>query len=251
MLILISPTKQMKTNTQMVAKTIPKLVRNTNVILSHLKELSVEEVMRLMKVKEAIAKENVERFQKMKFDLEGTPALYTYDGLQFKHMLLEQLDEDGRMHLYNSVRILSGFYGVVEPMDSIYPYRLEMQAGLTITDMKNMYEYWGATLANHLEKEVSTHVEPLLLNLASKEYEKAVRPHLQSYPMITVTFKIEKDGKLKTESTQVKMARGAMIYFLGNEQISTLDGVKKFQESGYCYDERLSSKEELVFVKRG
>ena len=251
MLILVSPTKTMRTDGKRRPTGLPALCTHSEKILEELKKLNEQEIQNLMKVNEKIAKENKERFQHIKFDEHGTCALETYDGLQFKSIQLEELDEEAWDYLQTHMRILSGLYGAVRPLDAIYPYRLEMQAKLSVDGSKNLYTYWHDAIANHCLDVCKDDDTPVLLSVASKEYEKAIQPYVPKEKFIQLVFKIEKQGKLKVESTQAKMARGAMIAFLAKSKAQTLDDVKKFDTDGYAYEEELSDETSLVFVKRG
>lgn len=241
----------MRTDGKRIPTDIPALCTYSKPILETLQTLDAEEIQTLMKVNEKIAKENQERFQQIQFDKRGTCALETYDGLQFKSIQLDTLDEEAWNYLQSHMRILSGFYGAVRPCDAIYPYRLEMQAKLAVDGQKNLYAYWKDRIAKHCLEACEHDETPMLLSVASKEYEKAIQPFVPKEKFIQLVFKIEKQGKLKVESTQAKMARGAMIAFLAKSKAQTLDDVKKFDTDGYAYEEELSDETSLVFVKRG
>ena len=247
MIIIISPTKQMKMKEKQETNAVPVFVKESKKIVEVLKNLTIEDIQKLMKVNEKIAKENLLRYQSIAFDQHGSCAIHTYHGLQFQYMQLETDEQLAYVQQY--VRILSGLYGVVRPMDSIYPYRLEMQAPLSIGSVKHIYDFWGNQLANELTRELVSHEEPYILNLASKEYEKAVLPYIDNNQVIHIMFKLNRNGNLKTESTQVKMARGRMIHYLSLHQIVKLKDVKLFHEDGYQFKEELSDVTHYVFVK--
>lgn len=247
MLIIVSPTKQMKWCKDHLPQDLPILSKKSQMILEELYKLDKDKIMALMKVNEKIALENLERYKKIHFDKNGSCALFTYQGLQFQRMNIQ--NEEQITYLQEHLRILSGLYGVIRPLDSIYPYRLEMQAKLPVNGSKDIYAFWKDTIASSLQKELTHHKLPIILNMASKEYEKAVLPYLPDDSYITLTFKIRKQGKLKVESTQAKIARGAMIHYLSTHHIETLEGVKEFHEEGYQFMKELSNEQEFVFVK--
>lgn len=249
MLILLSPTKTMKTSGIHAAAAVPRFLEETKKILTALQQLSLEELASLMKIKEALALENQKRFSSMRFDQMGTCALEAYDGLQYKTIEAGTLKEKEWQYLQEHLRILSGFYGVVKPLDSIYPYRLEMQTKLQVEGAAHLYAFWGNRLAQSCLEELKGHKSQLLLNLSSKEYEKAIAPYVKKEMLVQVIFRIEKEGKLKTGSTQAKQARGAMLRYLADIQAETLEDVKGFDRNGYLYEEGLSTQRELVFVK--
>ena len=251
MLILVSPTKTMRTDGRRKPTNKPSLCIYSEKILEELKKLNEQDIQHIMKVNEKIAKENKERYQNIRFDQKGTCALETYDGLQFKSIQLDRLDEKAWDYLQQHMCILSGLYGALKPFDAIYPYRLEMQTKLEVEGSKNLYTYWKDTIANHCLDICKDDITPILLSIASKEYEKAIQPYVPKEKFIQLVFKIEKQGKLKVESTQAKMARGAMIAFLAKTKAQTLDDVKKFDMDGYAFEETLSNETSLVFVKKG
>ena len=246
MLIITSPTKQMKINTTSKPISVPCFQDKSSYLLNHLQSLTFGEIKQIMRTNDTITQETTRRFQEIKFDLEGSCAIQTYCGLQFQYMQIEEAIQFA--YLQRHLRILSGFYGLLKPYDSIYPYRLEMQARIALDGGKDLYTYWNTQIAQALDDELSSHEVPVLLNVASKEYEKACISYMNS-KVITLTFKIRKQDKLKTESTQVKMARGRMIHYLSMNQVNTLDQVRSFHEDGYQFMEELSTEQEYVFVK--
>lgn len=250
MLYIISPTKTMKTDGIFTPTATPFFWQYAKDILQELQKCSACELMKLMHIKESMAILNQERFSQIQFDLQGHCAIESYDGLQFKYMQVKKRSEEELAYLQQHLRILSGFYGVVKPFDSIYPYRLEMQCKLAVNDKKDLYAYWQDHLAQALLKEISTHKDKHLLNLASKEYEKAIRPYFPREYWIDAIFQVEKNGKRKVEATQAKMARGTMIQFLATHHIETLEDVYKFQEDGYCLDKERTGKQQIVFYKK-
>lgn len=249
MLILLSPTKTMKTDGPHKPTGIPCFLEKTKELLTAVQQLSLEELSSLMKIREPLALENQKRFAAMRFDQMGTCALEAYDGLQYKAAEIATLSEKEWQYLQAHLRILSGFYGLLRPMDSIYPYRMEMQARLRIKNAPHLYAFWNDLLAQRCLAEMKDHKTKLLLNLSSKEYEKAIVPYVEKELFVQVVFRIEKNGRLKTESTQAKQARGQMLRYLAEVQAETLEDVKGFDRNGYAYEEALSKEQELVFVK--
>ena len=246
MKVILSPTKQMKP-ADMLPLQLPYFIQDSAAICDKLKQYRMEELCKLMKINEKIAKENIQRYQNMTFDITGSPALYTYSGLQFKYMKAQEFSQDEAAYAQECIRILSGMYGILRPMDAIQPYRLEMQTRLQIGNHKDLYAYWGERLAQFLRAEEGEH--PCVINLASKEYAKAVLPYLSKGSCYTVTFYIEKEGRLKTESTQVKMARGLMANWIITHRIFDAVQLTKFDADGYAFVRELSGSDELVFVK--
>ena len=251
MLYIISPTKTMKTTTHYKPSAMPQLWEKAELLLANIKMLTVEDIMHFMHVKEALAIQTKQRFDQLSLHENGYCAIEAYDGLQFKYMQMEDLAMSELSYLQEHLRILSAFYGIVRPFDSIQPYRLEMQCKLKVQDYNDLYAYWQDTLAKVLLKEVHTHKEKYLLNLSSKEYEKAIRPYIPKEQWIDVIFQVEKKGKRKVEATQAKMARGRMVHFLAQRQVETLAEVYQFQEDGYQLDKERTGNQQIVFYKKG
>lgn len=250
MLILISPAKTMCAKGKREPVSIPVLYEKSKELLDTIQFYNVEDIMKLMKVKEPIAKETKKKFQEMHFDMQGVCALESYDGIAFKSMQLDMLDRNAWEYLQQHLRILSGFYGMVKPMDSIYPYRMEMQLRLPVKEHKHLYGFWKDEIAQACRNDLKNHKEQILVNLASKEYEKVVLPYVEKKQILSIRFLIEKNGVLKTESTQVKIARGRMVSYMAKQQVETKEELKNFKEDGYVYEEHLSGEQEFVFVKR-
>ena len=249
MLFIVSPTKTMKTDGCITPCGCPCFLTESKQILTTLQHFSEDEIARIMKVNEKIAQQNKQRYQEMKFDEHGKCAIESYDGLQFKYMHFASLTAVQQAYLQEHMRIISGFYGVVAPMDSIYPYRLEMQAKISVDGYANLYDFWGAKIADELKRLVAAQKTPYIINLASKEYEKAIRKYFDQTQIIDVHFLVEKNGKRKSEATAAKMARGEMIHFAACHQIDEIKDLCKFDGNGFCYDEKASSKTSLVFYK--
>lgn len=248
MIVICSPSKQMRVCKELHAKRIPDFQDTSKKIVDTLKTLSLQDIQKLMKVNEKIASENLERYQKITFDLYGTPAFMAYQGLQFKYMDIASFDDAQWVYVENHIRMISGLYGVLHPFDSIYPYRLEMQCKLTVGDKTDLYALWSKRLADYLIRSAGEDKNSAILNLASKEYAKAVVPYLKVH-VVTCTFLIMKNNGFKSESTQVKIARGQMVKFLVQQGITHIEDVKRFQENGYSYDEGRSDDHEYVFIK--
>ena len=175
-----------------------------------------------------------------------SPALLTYEGIQYKYMSPDSFSEDEFNYVKSHLKILSGFYGVLNPFDGVVPYRLEMQAKLKIDNNKNLYEFWG----NSLYKEITKNSN-VILNLASKEYSKAIEKYLSKDDIfITCIFGELKDDKIKVKATEAKMARGLMVRYLASNNIENIEDVKNFSELSFKYSEELSTDKEFVFIKQ-
>ena len=149
--------------------------------------------------------------------------------------------------LQDRLRILSGLYGILKPLDLIQPYRLEMGTKLNVGEANNLYKFWDSSLADSLNNEMNE--GDLLINLASAEYFKAVPKKILTSPMITPIFKEFKNGDYKIVMTYAKRARGLMVRYIIDNNINTIDELKGFDTEGYLYTESLSTESELVFTR--
>lgn len=246
MKVIISPSKTMVECVECNrALSLPNNAKETNEIMKRLKELTVEDIRQLMKINDRLAELNKSRYDTIKLDTNGNPAILSYDGLQYKNMQLDKFTEDEIEFLDNHIRIISGLYGVLKPFNSIYPYRLEMQSKIQIGDATCLYDFWNSNIYKTLEKETDT-----IINLASLEYSKIIKPYIQKdMNYITCVFKVKKGDKLKVESTASKIARGQMIHYIIKNKIDRAPRLKDFNYDGYSFMEELSTKEEYVFVK--
>lgn len=243
-------------------------------ILQQLRLKSYEELKALWCCNAQLAKLNFERVQKMDLEEQLSPALLSYEGLQYQYMHPMVFTNNQWDYVQKHLRILSGFYGILKPLDGIVPYRLEMQAKLSMGSTENLYQYWGGSLYNALlkqetnqdkmnphenaqngkkqdEKERIRESKPVIINLASKEYSKAIEPYLtEGVRYITCIFgTLNPDGKVKVKATEAKMARGEMVYFLAEKNANTPEVMKEFKGQGFCYDETRSREDQWVFIK--
>lgn len=239
MKIIISPTKKMNIDTDTFSfRSLPIYLSQAKEILSHMKELSYEELKKIWACNDQIAELNYNRIQDMDLERCLTPAILSYEGIQYQYMAPIVLSEDGLEYLENHLRILSGFYGILKPFDGVTPYRLEMQ-------VKGLYQYWGEKLYNEVCDD--SHV---ILNLASKEYSKSIEKyHKPEDRFVTCVFGEELKGKIVQKGTLAKMARGEMVRYMAENQIEDLEAIKAFCGLDFRYRADLSSETEYVFVK--
>lgn len=250
MISIISPAKNMRN--LKVDNIKPKMygesrffTNETKEIINELKKLTPWDIQSIMKVNEKIAFQSYAYFQDFNFDEEGVCGLLAYDGLVFKNIKAEEFTSEDFDFANNHVRILDAFYGIVNPLDGVLPYRLEMQYKININD-KNLYKFWGDKLYKKLYSE-----DKVIINLASEEYAKAVRGFLDKDDIfIDIDFKIHKDGKLKTMATYAKMARGQMIKYIIENKINNPEDLKDFTFNGYKFDHNLSTNKKYVFVRQ-
>lgn len=244
MRIIISPAKKMVEQQEIMEwKALPAFVSRTDLLLEKLKSMSYEELKHLWGCNDKIAMLNVERLQNMELRKRLTPAILAYEGIQYQYMAPEVFTYDQFAYVEEHLRILSGFYGVLRPMDGVTPYRLEMQAKLPVGESKDLYQFWGGDLADHLMEESDS-----ILNLASKEYSQCIAKHLRpGVSFITCIFGELKDGKVVEKGTRCKMARGEMVCYMAEHGIEDIEAIKKFDRLNYVYSATHSTEDTFVF----
>ncbi len=246
MRIIISPAKKMVVDTDSFAVDGPPIfLEKTERLKTALQEMSPADLRTLWKCNASIAQLNVERLSVMDLRRRLTPAILSYEGIQYRYMAPRVMETAQLDYLREHLRILSGFYGLLRPFDGVTPYRLEMQAKLPVDGRKDLYGFWGDILARRLASETD-----LVLNLASKEYGKAVEPHLpKSVRFLTCTFGERKDGKVVEKGTVCKMARGQMVRWLAENNVTDWADVRGFDQLGYRFQPELSTENHNVFLK--
>ncbi len=245
MKIILSPAKKMKKDDDLGFYDLPVFLDKTKEILKCLKSLSKNELKEIWKCNDKIADENIDRLEKMNLEGDLTPAILVYDGIAYKYMAPSVFEDSQFSYIQEHLRMLSAFYGVLKPMDGVRPYRLEMQAKLRVGDYKDLYTYWGDNLYKSIVDE--SHV---IVNLASKEYSKCIEKYLNERDRyITITFCELLNGKLVTKGTYAKMARGEMVRYMAENNISDVEKIKSFDRLDYVYRDELSSDDEYVFEK--
>ncbi len=258
MKIILSPAKKMETHLDLLPyKEFPEFLSETEVLMNWIKALSYPEAKALWACNDKLAELNFQRFRGMDLRKNLTPALISYEGIQYQYMAPKVFSEKELEYVQEHVRILSGFYGILRPLDGVTPYRLEMQAKWQLLENKlnpsqekdhccsSLYDFWGQKLYQALSDPDRT-----ILNLASKEYSKAVEAYLQPEDLfITFVFGEWKNGKVIQKGTQAKMARGEMVRYLAECQIEEPQAAKNFSRLGYRFQEKLSSPEKYVFLK--
>lgn len=246
MLWIISPAKQMREERDFLAPGgLPPFLEETETLLDRLRAMPYGELKRLLACNDALAAEAMERFRTMDLRRGLTPALLAYRGIQYQYLAPGVLEEGDYAFLQAHLRILSGFYGVLRPLDGVACYRLEMQAKLAGDWGRDLYAFWGARLAAALAAETD-----LVLNLASEEYAKAVRRHLPpGCRMVDVTFGERTAAGLVEKGVYVKMARGEMVRFLTRRRGETLADARAFDGLNYRFAPELSAPDRLVFAR--
>jgi hypothetical protein len=252
MKIVISPAKSLD-----FEKTLPNnqfskpiYLKQAKEIISILKKLKPKDLSELMDISDNLAQLNWQRNKVFKTPFtpqNARPAIYTFNGEVYNGLDSYSISEDKIAVLQNKLRILSGQYGILKPLDLMQAYRLEMGTHLAIGEHKNLYSFWKETVTNALNKELKK--KELFINLASNEYFSVIDTKKLKVPVITPEFKDYKDGKLKTISFFAKKARGLMVRYIIDNNIETLDDLKGFNYEGYLFDDNLSKGNTLVFTR--
>jgi len=254
MKILISPAKSLDFESNLPTKIITKpcFVNEANNINSILKKKSPQDIQKLMTISEKLAELNWERNQKFsaqEIDKQiNRAAIYAFNGDVYSGLDPYTLPEEKIDKMQSQIRILSGLYGVLRPLDQIQAYRLEMGTKISIGSNNNLYSFWKNKVTNQLKSELEE--RELILNLASKEYFSVIDTSLLSNTIISPEFKDFKNGKLKIISFYAKKARGLMARYLIDEDIFDLEGIRLFSSEGYRYSEEESKNETSpVFIR--
>lgn len=247
MRIIISPAKKMKLDTEtMEPAGLPVFLKDTEKIMKWMQSLTFPEAKRLWGCNDKIAELNFKRFQEMELTKKLTPALLSYEGIQYQYMAPAVFEDGQYAYVQEHLRILSGFYGVLKPMDGVTPYRMEMQAKAKLPGTKDLYDYWGDRLYREVMDE-----SRVIVNLASKEYSRCIEKYLcPQDTYITCIFGEYVNGKVQQKGTWAKMARGEMVRFLAERKIENPEGMKEFGRLGYAFREELSSLAEYIFIKQ-
>ncbi len=246
MRIIISPAKQMRVDTDLFAcSDVPVFPDKTKILMDWIKSLTYEQQKKLWACNDKIATQNAQRFAQMNLRENLTPAILSYDGIQYTYMAPAVFEDGQYDYVQEHLRILSGFYGVVKPLDGVVPYRLEMQAKAAFDGHKNLYEFWGDSLYHEVMDE-----SRILINLASKEYSKCIEKYLQPQDRFITCVFGELDGeKIVQKGVYAKMARGEMVRFMAGIHAADPGQIKEFDWSGYRFDPQRSSDLEYVFLR--
>ena len=253
MKIVISPAKSLdyKSDLPTSKSTLPLFIEQAEMLNHKMASKSKKIIGKLMGISDKLAELNYQRYQDFSIPFtnkNARPAVYAFAGDVYIGLDAYNLPEDKVERMQSNLRILSGMYGVLNPLDLIQPHRLEMGTQLKINRKKNLYDFWGNTITEALNNELE--VGELFINLASQEYFKVIKPSKLKVPVISPVFKDYKNGKLKIISFFAKKARGSMTRFLLDTNANTLDEVKGFTTNGYGYSEEFTENEnEPVFVR--
>ena len=248
MRIIISPAKKMRVDTDSLPfQALPDFLPETERLLATLRTMTLKELQALWKCNDSIAALNVERLAAMDLRRCLTPAVLSYEGIQYQYMAPGVFETEQYDFIQEHLCIVSGFYGLLRPFDGVTPYRLEMQAKLAVDGSQDMYAFWGDKLARRLAEETD-----FVLDLASKEYSRAVEPHLpKNVRLVRCSFGERQGSKIVEKGTMCKMARGQMVRWLAENNVTKAADIREFHDMGYHYDPAESGENHCIFVKGG
>lgn len=254
MYVVISPAKSLDFETQApdVALTDIRFPKQAKKIVKELKNKNPEELMSLMKISASLAQLNHHRFQLWQYPFNNKDvkaALFAFKGDVYTGLDAYSLNASEIEYANNKLRILSGLYGLLRPLDGIMAYRLEMGTKLPVNTNKHLYQLWGDEITKLLQRDMEEQGADVLVNLASNEYFKAINKKLFKKRVVTPVFKDWKNGEYKVISFFAKKARGLMTRFIIQNQINSPEDLVAFNESGYYYKADLSNEDEFVFVR--
>lgn len=254
MLMVISPAKTLDYTSPVKLKehTEPEHIKQSEQLIKQLKKLSVQDVASLMSISDKLAALNVARFAEWstKFTTDNArQAILAFKGDVYTGLAAEDFSAKDYKFAQKHLRILSGLYGVLRPLDLMQPYRLEMGTKLTNSKGKDLYEFWGEQITEWLNKAITEQGDGILLNLASNEYFKSVKTKQLDAKIIDVDFKDLKNGQYKIISFYAKKARGMMARYVIKNQLKEVEQLKQFDSEGYYYSEEHSTASKLVFLR--
>lgn len=254
MIILLSPAKSLNEDAlelQLPVST-PRFPVETNQLIAKLSSLSLKALQDLMKISPALAKLNKERY--VDFDREDPTArakasIYTFSGGVYQGLDIGSMNEAEVEFVNQHTRILSGLYGLLRPLDLIQPYRLEMGTSLSLRRKKHLYDFWGDKITELLAADLQGSQSKIIVNCASNEYMKAIRPKLLDAKIIDLGFKEMHKGELKFISFNAKKARGMVVRYAAQNRVQTVEDLKGFNLDGYAFHESLSTDTKWMFTR--
>jgi cytoplasmic iron level regulating protein YaaA (DUF328/UPF0246 family) len=257
MIVILSPAQNMKVNPKQelmeLPPSIPQYIGKADSLVSVLKKLDVDELCELLNISKNLAFVNYLRFQNWsnKPTIENSVfSVLAFTGEVYRGMNANDFSTDDLKYSQEVLRILSGLYGVLRPLDLIQAYRLEMLTGLKVGRVKNLYKFWINEITGSLNEAIENSPgEKVLINLASAEYSSAIHFKSLKYPVITTEFKEEKSGKLKMITVYAKRARGLMTRFIIKNRLEKSEDLKAFTDEGYYFENQLSKGNKWLFVR--
>ena len=254
MLVVVSPAKNLdyESSVPVSKHTQPELLDDASSLAQECKELSPAQLGSLMKISDKLATLNANRFAEFSVPFtndNARQALFAFNGDVYTGLDAQSLSEQDITYAQQHLRILSGLYGVLRPLDLMQAYRLEMGTKLENSRGKNLYEYWDNRITKVLNEALEAQGDNVLINLASNEYFKSVKKAALDGMIVTPVFKDNKNGQYKIISFFAKKARGLMARYIVQNQVKDVEELKAFDTAGYYFSEEQSSSSELVFLR--
>lgn len=252
MLTVLSPAKSLDYESKVTTEktSIPLFLSEAEGLVRRMRKYAPDEISDLMGISTKLGQLNADRFAEWTKNIQfGRQSALAFNGDVYGGFDAASLSERDLTSAQRRIRILSGLYGILKPMDMIHPYRLEMGTKLQSGRTKNLYEFWGSKISAVLNEELSSHRSKVLVNLASAEYFDAVDTNAIDARIVTPTFKEYRNGAYKFMSFVGKRARGTMARYITQNKIETVSGLKEFNVDGYRYSREQSTKDALVFLR--
>lgn len=254
MLIVISPAKTLNMEAEVPSNffTMPQHLEKSQKLIKALKKKSTKKLEVLMGISTQLAQLNYERFQQWHVPYtqeEAKQAIFAFRGDVYTGLDIDTFTDDQLKYTQDHLRILSGLYGVLKPMDLIQAYRLEMGTPLSLGRRKNLYEFWNGLITDSIKEAIHAQNDDILINLASIEYFKSIAKNKLGANIITPVFKDLKNGQYKVISFFAKKARGLMSRFILQNKLTKIEDLKHFEDDGYFYNDKLSTEESPIFTR--
>jgi len=253
LLIVLSPAKRLDFTEAIDAPaTARRFVEETASLAKTTRRLTRADLRKLMSISDKLADLNRERFQAFDPESEdGVQAAFAFAGDVYEGLKARELDAASLAFAQDHLRILSGFYGLLRPLDRIQPYRLEMGVRLKTRRGSSLYDFWGDRISKQLNEDAVGQADPTLINLASQEYFGAIDAKALKLPVVTPHFREQKDGESRIISFFAKKARGAMARFAVDERLEKAEDLKGFDRDGYRFDKTASTETDWIFIRSG
>lgn len=254
MLTILGPAKTIDTSSHGITdiSSFPEYIDQAEQLVERIRGYSVADLKKLMAVSDKLAVLNFERYAAWKNSYtlkDGQHAILAFSGEVFNGLQARTLSEDDLIFAQDHIRLLSGLYGVLKPLDLILPYRLEMGTKLKNARGRNLYDFWRDIIPNHIVKDTSDQENSILINLASNEYFKSIQAGGFPHMIITPVFKESDGGGFRNVTVYAKKARGMMLRFIIQNRINKPEYLKAFDEEGYYFNGDLSNKKEWIFCR--
>ena len=254
MLITLSPSKGQNFDSPLktMVTSLPDHLSNSRILIKELRKVDSTDLRALMTISENIADLNVARYKSFKTpftEKNARPALFAFKGDVYSGIPADEYTKADLKYAQEHLRILSGLYGALRPMDLIQPYRLEMKTKLGTPRGDNLYQFWGDQITDSLNAVLAKHAQPVLINLASNEYFKSVKKKRLQGRLLDISFKETKDGKTRVVAIFAKRARGMMTDFILRNRVEMPEDIKQFNSNGYKFSKKDSTEDQWVFKR--